>query len=80
MDVLVLDYIACHGKVPKLFLEVNEFAGVVSGEKEAFLRLDETGVIRSTISVPSSALLRQLFATSRGVLIFIPFHPIGWVC
>ena len=80
MDVLVLDYIARHGKVPKLVSEVNEFAGVVSQEKDAFPRLDETGIIWSAIFVPSSMLLRQSFATSWSVLIFIPFYPFGWVC
>ncbi len=80
MDFLVLDYLAHRGKLPKFVLEVNVVAGVVSREEEAFPRLDEAGIIRFVNSVPSSALLRQSFATSRGVSIFIPFRQFGWVC
>jgi hypothetical protein len=76
MDFLVLDYIARHVKFPKFVLEVNVVAGVVSQEEEAFPRLDEAFVN----SIPSSTLLCQSFATSRGVLIFILFRPFGWVC
>jgi hypothetical protein len=45
MDFLVLYYIACCGKLPKFVLEVNVVAGVISGEEEAFPRLDEAGII-----------------------------------
>jgi hypothetical protein len=80
IDFLVLDYIARHGKLPKFVSEVNVVARVVSREEEAFPRLDEAGIIWFVNSVPSSALLRQLFATSWGVSIFILFRPFGWVC
>ncbi len=80
MDFLVLDYIARLGKLPKFVLEVNVVAEVVSREEEAFPRLDEAGIIWFVNSVPSSALLCQLFALSQGVSILIPFHPFGWVC
>jgi hypothetical protein len=85
MDFLVLDYIACRGKLPKFVSEVNVVTGVVSQEEEAFPRLDEAGIILFVNSVPSSALLCQSFATTRGVSIFIPFQPfwmgllnVGW--
>jgi hypothetical protein len=80
MDFLVLDYIARHGKLPKLVSEVNAVAGVVSQEEEAFPRSDEAGKIWFVNSIPSSALLCQSFAMSRGVSIFIPFGLFGWVC